>query len=99
MAKVKEDKKIIKQTKQQKEVQEKIAIQKQPQKKVASRKPRAIQRFFKETIGELRKVSWPTWPEARRLTTIVLIVVAGMALFLGLFDILFSQLIGLIVGL
>ena len=34
----------------------------------------AIQRYFRETTGELRKVSWPTWPEARRLTGLVLLV-------------------------
>ena len=45
-----------------------------------------IQRFFRETIGELRKVHWPTWPEARRLTIIVIIVLVIMALFLGLVD-------------
>ena len=31
-----------------------------------SRKSNSIQLFFRETAGELRKVSWPTWPEARR---------------------------------
>ena len=46
----------------------------------------AIRRFFRETIGELRRVNWPTWPEARRLTIIVIIVLVIMALFLGLVD-------------
>ncbi len=46
----------------------------------------AIQRFFRETIGELRRVHWPTWPEARRLTIIVIIVLVVMAFFLGLVD-------------
>ena len=36
------------------------------------KKPNAIQSFFRETTGELRKVSWPTWPEARQLTLLVL---------------------------
>jgi preprotein translocase subunit SecE len=52
-------------------------------------KPRregSLQRFFRETIGELRRVSWPTGPEARRLTVIVIIVLVAMALFLGLVD-------------
>ena len=31
-----------------------------------------FQAFFRETAGELRKVSWPTWPEARQLTLLVL---------------------------
>ena len=58
----------------------------------------AIQRFFRETIGELRKVHWPTWPEARRLTIIVIIVLIFMALFLGLVDWGANQLLILAIG-
>ena len=35
----------------------------------------AVVNFYKETMGELRKVVWPTWLEARNLTIIVLIVI------------------------
>jgi len=49
-------------------------------------KPNAIQRYFAETSGELRKVSWPTWPEARQLTILVIIVMVVVGLFLGLVD-------------
>lgn len=34
----------------------------------------AVQRYFRETLGELRKVNWPTWPETKRLTGLVLLV-------------------------
>jgi len=51
-----------------------------------SKKPNAIQSFFRETTGELRKVSWPTWPEARQLTYLVLIVMVAMGILLGLTD-------------
>ena len=57
-----------------------------------------IQRFFRETAGELRKVSWPTWPEARNLTVIVIIVLVAMALFLWLIDLGATQLLTLVVG-
>lgn len=40
-------------------------------------------RYFRETRGELRKVTWPTRDEAWRLTLIVLAVTAAMAVFLG----------------
>ena len=50
------------------------------------KKPNAIQSFFRETIGELRKVSWPTWPEARQLTWIVLVVMVLMGILLGITD-------------
>jgi len=41
-----------------------------------------LQRFFRETSGELKRVSWPTIQEARNLTIIVIIVLVIMALFL-----------------
>jgi preprotein translocase subunit SecE len=58
------------------------------------RQPNAIQRYWRETIGELRKVSWPTTQEALNLTRIVLIVLVAMAAFLGLLDYGFSWIIG-----
>jgi preprotein translocase subunit SecE len=48
--------------------------------------PNAIVRFYRETVGELRKVAWPTREEAWNLTLIVLIVLVAMSLFLGLID-------------
>ena len=57
---------------------------------------RGIRKFYRETTAELKKVSWPTWPEARHLTKVVLIVIAAMGAFLGLLDYAFSQLFALI---
>jgi preprotein translocase subunit SecE len=51
----------------------------------------ALVRYFRETRGELRKVTWPTRQESQRLTAIVLGVTALMALFLGLLDFIFSN--------
>jgi len=45
-----------------------------------------VARFYRETVGELRKVSWPTRAEAMRLTGIVLIVLVVMAIILGIVD-------------
>ena len=67
-------------------------------KRVARRRQNAIQRFFRETMGELRKVSWPTRREAINLTRIVLIVIAVLGAFFGILDILFSQFFGRILG-
>jgi preprotein translocase subunit SecE len=62
----------------------------------------ALLRYFRETRGELRKVTWPTREESQRLTAIVLGVTAVMALFLGLLDLIFSngiqELVRLVVG-
>jgi preprotein translocase subunit SecE len=63
-----------------------------------SKQPNRIARWWRETIGELRKVSWPTIQETRRLTGIVLLVMFLMSAVLGLLDWVFSQLIGLLVA-
>ncbi|MCW5873788.1 MAG: preprotein translocase subunit SecE [Anaerolineales bacterium] len=55
------------------------------------RQPNAIQRWFRETVAELRKVSWPTRAEALALTRIVLIVMIIMAIILGGLDWVFFR--------
>jgi preprotein translocase subunit SecE len=52
--------------------------------------PNAIMRYFRETRGEIRKVTWPTRQESWRLTAIVLGVTVATAAFLWLFDTIFS---------
>ena len=58
-----------------------------------------LQRFWRETVGELRKVTWPTPSEAWKMTRLVLVVMIIMALILGVLDFAFSQLITLLVAL
>jgi preprotein translocase subunit SecE len=58
------------------------------------KRPNAIKRWWGETIGELRKVTWPTVAAARRLTVIVLIVMFSTSVVLGLLDFIFSRVIG-----
>lgn len=62
------------------------------------KKPNAINKYFRETSGELRKVNWPTPTEAWSLTKVVLLVLLGMALLLGLLDFGFSKLVELILA-
>jgi preprotein translocase subunit SecE len=57
-----------------------------------------IQKFFQETVGELRKVSWPTRQEAIRLTEIVIIVIFIMAAILGGLDWIYAKVFGVILG-
>ena len=64
-----------------------------------SGKQNAIQRYFTETSGELRKVSWPTWPEARQLTILVIIVMVVVGLFLGFVDWGSNLLLNFILGI
>ncbi|MEA3327571.1 MAG: preprotein translocase subunit SecE [Chloroflexota bacterium] len=58
-----------------------------------------IQRFWRETVGELRKVTWPTPPEAWKMTRLVLVVMVVMAMILGILDYAFSKLISFVVAL
>ncbi|MDP1546591.1 MAG: preprotein translocase subunit SecE [Anaerolineales bacterium] len=67
--------------------------------KKVKNKENAIQRYFRETTGELRKVSWPTWPEAKRLTGLVLLVMVVVGIFLASMDFFASELLGLVLGL
>jgi preprotein translocase subunit SecE len=67
-------------------------------RKAGRKQPNAIQRYFRETVGELRKVSWPTRQEAINLTIVVLIVVVIMSSILGFLDFVFSRLIAVILG-
>jgi len=67
--------------------------------KAKNKKPNVIQSFFRETTGELRKVTWPTWPEARQLTGIVLAVMFIMGVLLGLTDAGARGLLNLMLGL
>lgn len=65
-----------------------------------SKKQNAIRRFTRETVGELRKVSWPTRQEAWQLTQIVLVVLFFMSVFLGIIvDGVAQQLLTLILGI
>jgi preprotein translocase subunit SecE len=65
-----------------------------------SKKQNPIRRFTRETVGELRKVSWPTRQEAWQLTLIVLVVLAFMSIFLGIIvDGIAQQLLSLMLGI
>ncbi len=65
------------------------------------KKPNFFQRiknWWRQTIGELRKVTWPSREEAVALTRIVLIVTVILSALLGIFDFVFARLVGLLVG-
>ena len=64
----------------------------------SNRSKRGIAKWWRETMGELRKVSWPTPQDAWQLTKVVLLVLLAMSVFLGAFDFLFSNLMGLVLS-
>jgi preprotein translocase subunit SecE len=47
--------------------------------------------FFKQVIGELKKVTKPTWAELRNYTGVVLAFVVVVMAIISLFDWLFYQ--------
>ncbi|MFN8375607.1 MAG: preprotein translocase subunit SecE [Anaerolineae bacterium] len=49
--------------------------------------------YFEDTAEELRKVTWPTREEVRRLTLVVLAVTIAASLVLGAISLLFTELI------
>ena len=63
------------------------------------KEPNGLVRYYRETVGELKKVVWPTREEAIRLTAIVLAVITVMAIVLGTFDYLVSQLVRFLISL
>ena len=56
-----------------------------------------LQRWLRETRGELRKVTWPTREEALRLTYVVIGLSAVMGALLGGADFIFNALYTLLI--
>ncbi|RJP58978.1 MAG: preprotein translocase subunit SecE [Deltaproteobacteria bacterium] len=55
-------------------------------------------KFLREVKVELKKVSWPSRKETIGSTSVVLVVVIIVALFLGIIDIGLSRLVRIILG-
>ena len=49
-----------------------------------------ITEYLKASIEEMKKVTWPTKKETYNYTILVISVSLGVALFLGLLDIIFN---------
>lgn len=75
-----------------------MASKEKEEKSVAYKQPNALRRYINETVGELRKVTWPTRREAVNLTLVVVAVTFVMSLYLGLLDFLFLRLFALILS-
>ena len=54
--------------------------------------------YFAEVRDEMQKVTWPTWPEAWRLTRIVIVVTIIASLVLGALSLIAGQLVTLGLG-
>ncbi len=49
--------------------------------------------YLKEVRAEMSKVSWPTWDDLRRSTTVIIIFVVIIGIVIGLMDWAFSKLL------
>ena len=67
-------------------------------KKKTEKKTNGITRWWRETVGELRKVTWPTPQEAWHLTRVVVVTMILMSALLGFLDFVFTHLIAFILS-
>ena len=75
-----------------------MAKAKRDERKGTRKQQNAVQRYLNETIGELRKVTWPTRREATNLTIIVIIVTFSMSVLLGILDFIYTRVFSFILG-
>jgi preprotein translocase subunit SecE len=50
-----------------------------------------LRRFLSEVVVELKRTTWPTWPEVRGTTLVVILSVFVFAVFLFAVDYVLSQ--------
>jgi preprotein translocase subunit SecE len=55
--------------------------------------------FVQESVAELKKATWPKWPEVRGTTTVVIIAVFIFALYLSVADLFLGYLYRMTMGL
>ncbi len=63
------------------------------------KKPGRAKQFFKEVLGELKKLSWPTRKELVSYTLTVIGFIALMAVIIYALDLVFSEGLGLLAKL
>ena len=49
--------------------------------------------YLRDVRAEIRKVTWPTWPDLRRTTVIVSIFVIVIGIIIGIMDVISSKLL------
>lgn len=54
--------------------------------------------YFLAAIGELRKVHWPTWENTKKLTWVVVVVVAIFSAILTAFDMAWAKILKLLLA-
>ena len=49
--------------------------------------------YIQDVRSEIHKISWPTWDDLRKSTTVILIIILIVGAVIGLMDLLFSKLL------
>ncbi len=49
--------------------------------------------YIQDVRSEIHKISWPTWDDLRKSTTVILLIVLIVGAVIGLMDLLFSKLL------
>ncbi len=57
-----------------------------------------LSNYFRDTVAEMKHVSWPTKHQALVYTILVVVICAFVAVFLGAFDFVFTTLLNQVVG-
>jgi preprotein translocase subunit SecE len=52
--------------------------------------------FFREVRGEFQRISWPSRAEIIGLTTLVIIIVIVLSIYVGIWDFIFQRVIALL---
>ena len=53
--------------------------------------PEQTRSYFEEVKGEMRRVSWPTWPQVRATTAVVIAAVFLFAAYFAVVDFLVNS--------
>jgi len=65
---------------------------------IKTKQMKKITKYLKETIAELKKVSWPNKQQTIDKTALVIIVCTIVAIYIGGLDFIFTQLIKLVIN-
>ncbi len=49
--------------------------------------------YVQDVRSEIHKISWPTWDDLRKSTTVILFIILIVGAVIGLMDLLFSKLL------
>jgi len=58
----------------------------------------SFQRYIRDVVAELKKVTWPTWEELKGSTMVVIFFSIVMGLYIALLDVGLSRLLKTFLG-